>query len=188
MRLSLNKSLSWEIIDQQLWLCSFTVSSTQLEEEFSLSSHGPHAVVDRGTQQLCHNFNKGKPCTAVPCQYRHICNRENCLGQPPASSVQGQLVQKVDPHPGKATSLVDPNKEKLSTQSQQAAHNNHCDPDINNHLNFNPSSNSQVVTPINVDTVFPLFIYRDGVKAFLLHLRNLSRMKVTPQAKSKSLN
>ena len=32
------------------------------------------------------------------------------------------------------------------------------------------------------------FIYRDSVKAFLLHLRNLSWMKVTPQAKSKSLN
>ena len=73
------------------------------------------------------------------------------LTHTPASSVQGQLVPKVDPLPRKATSLVDPNKEKLSIQSQQAANNNHSDPDINNHLNFNPSSNSQVVTPINVD-------------------------------------
>ena len=75
------------------------------------------------------------------------------LAHTPASSVQGQLVLKVDPHPGKATSLVDPNKEKLSTQGRKAANNNHSDPvpDINNYLNLNPSSNSQVVTPVDVD-------------------------------------
>ena len=75
------------------------------------------------------------------------------LAHTPASSVQGQLVLKVDPHPGKATSLVDPNKDKLSTQGQKAANKNHSDPvpDINNYLNFNPSSNSQVVTPIDID-------------------------------------
>ena len=99
--------------------------------------------MNRWAQQLCHNFNKGKPCTAV--------TGKTVLAHTPASSVLSQLVPKVDPHPEKATSLVDPNKEKLSTQSQQTANNNHSDPvpDINNYLNFNPSSNSQVVTPID---------------------------------------
>ena len=32
MRLSLNKSPSWGIIDKQLWLCRFTVSSTKLQK------------------------------------------------------------------------------------------------------------------------------------------------------------
>ena len=83
IKMSLNKSLSWGVIDQQLWLCSFTVNNAQLQEEYSLFSNGPQAVVDRGAQQLCHNFNKGKPCSSAPCKYRHACNHNNCLGPHP---------------------------------------------------------------------------------------------------------
>ena len=101
MRLSLNKSLNWGIIDQQLWLCSFTVNSTQLQEEFSLFSHGPHAVVDRGAQQLCHNFNKGNPALLYHVDTDTSVTGKTVLVHTLASSVQGQLVPKVDPIPGK---------------------------------------------------------------------------------------
>ena len=109
--------------------------------------------MNRGAQQLCHNFNKGKPCSAVPYRYRHICNRENCLGPHPSFQCPRSAGPESRPHPRKATSLADPNKEKLSTQSKQAVNNNHSDPvsNINNYLAFNPSFNSKVVTPIDVD-------------------------------------
>ena len=79
--------------------------------------------------------------------------KKTVLARTQASGVQPHPVPKVDPHPqpGKAISLVDPAKEKLFTQSQQVENNNHCQPNINNHINFNTSSNSKVVTPINVD-------------------------------------
>ena len=41
------------------------------------------AVVDRGTQQLCHIFTKGMTCSSSPCKYKHNCYHNNCLGAHP---------------------------------------------------------------------------------------------------------
>ena len=72
------------------------------------------------------------------------------LAHTQASGVQAHRVPKVDSQPGVAINLVDPSREKLFTQSKQVENNNHCQSNINNHINLNPSSNSKVVTPINL--------------------------------------
>ena len=41
------------------------------------------AVVDRGAQQLCHIFTKGRPCRLTLCKYKHNCYHNNCLGAHP---------------------------------------------------------------------------------------------------------
>ena len=41
------------------------------------------AVVDRGDQQLCHIFTKGRTCSSTPCKYKHNYYHNNCLGAHP---------------------------------------------------------------------------------------------------------
>ena len=56
------------------------------------------AVVDRGAQQLCHIFTKGRPCSSTPCKYKHNCyHNNNCLGaHPEVTNAPDSPVQAVD--------------------------------------------------------------------------------------------
>ena len=68
---SLNKSLVWSNLDNQLWLTVFTVAPSVLRQEYPLFSKRPNSrasdgVASRGT---CNNFNS----TREPCPYKHVC-------------------------------------------------------------------------------------------------------------------
>ena len=48
------------------------------DSKSSGKAYSYQAVVDKGTQQLCHIFTKGRPC-----KYKHNCYHNNCLGTHP---------------------------------------------------------------------------------------------------------
>ena len=77
-----DKSLSWGLIDQQLWLRIFTVSPAQLDETYSLFNKGPSQFtgVEARRAGFCHNFNRGVECQNNPCRFRHTCNKTGCGG------------------------------------------------------------------------------------------------------------
>ena len=53
------------------------------DSKSSGKTYSYQAVVDRGAQQLCHIFTKGRPCSSTPCKYKHNCYHNNCLGAHP---------------------------------------------------------------------------------------------------------
>ena len=53
------------------------------DSKASGKTYSYQAVVDRGAQQLCHTLTKGKPCSSIPCKYKHNCYHNNCLGAHP---------------------------------------------------------------------------------------------------------
>ena len=81
---SVNKSLDWSLVDNQLWLTIFTVPPAVLNEEYPLFSHGPQRSVshkggdNRGT---CNPYNRYGTCSRDPCHFRHVCNK--CGGSHP---------------------------------------------------------------------------------------------------------
>ena len=84
-----NKSISWSIIDCQLWLKTFTVAPSLTKEDSVLFffQSGPSSVPStfRGKEyRTCHNFNKGWLCARTPCPYAHKCNKPGCEGSPRA--------------------------------------------------------------------------------------------------------
>ncbi|XP_078351960.1 uncharacterized protein LOC144636646 [Oculina patagonica] len=80
---SLDKSLVWSRINQQLWLMIFTVAPSVLREEYPLFSKGPHVSVSTGAapRGTCNNFNRTGSCLREPCAFRHVCNK--CGGPHP---------------------------------------------------------------------------------------------------------
>ena len=83
---ALQKSLSWAIIDSQLWLMIFTVTPSVLRENYPLFSNGPsNQGTSSGTATggTCHKFNKNRSCTNEHCRYQHVCNR--CGGPHPGT-------------------------------------------------------------------------------------------------------
>lgn len=80
---SLDKSLVWSRINQQLWLMIFTVAPSVLREEYPLFSKGPNVSVSAGAANrgTCINFNRTGSCFREPCAYRHVCNK--CGGPHP---------------------------------------------------------------------------------------------------------
>ena len=55
--MSVNPSLDWSAIDQQLWLMIFTISPDML------------------AQQYCNDLNRSGHCYGQACQYWHVCNK-----------------------------------------------------------------------------------------------------------------
>ena len=85
---ALNASLNWSQIDQQLWLCLFTIPPDILRREYPLFTNGPQqnttlsGAARRGN--TCHEYNKRGECKNTSCPYRHECNR--CSGTHPGFS------------------------------------------------------------------------------------------------------
>lgn len=81
---SINKSLVWSNLDNQLWLTIFTVAPSVLKEEYPLFSKGPNSTsagaANRGT---CNSFNFNGACSRNPCRFKHVCNK--CGGPHPGS-------------------------------------------------------------------------------------------------------
>ena len=77
------------------------------DSKSSGKTYSYQAVVDRGAQQLCHIFTKGRPYSSTPCKYKHNCYHNNCLGAHPGYQCPDSPVQAVD--------LVQ--KEKLTSQA-----------------------------------------------------------------------
>ena len=81
---SVNKSLDWSLVDNQLWLTIFTVSPAVLNEEYPLFSNGPqHSVSRKGgdNRGTCNPYNRYDTCSRDPCYFRHVCNK--CSGSHP---------------------------------------------------------------------------------------------------------
>ena len=80
---SLDKSLVWSRINQQLWLMIFTVAPSVLREEYPLFSKVPRVSVSAGAapRGTCINFNRTGSCLREPCAFRHVCNK--CGGSHP---------------------------------------------------------------------------------------------------------
>ena len=80
---ALNATLKWSEIDQQLWLCIFTVSPEILRREYPLFSNGPQPTTSSGAVRggICHEYNRKGECKYTQCSYRHVCNR--CSGSHP---------------------------------------------------------------------------------------------------------
>ena len=80
---ALNATLKWSEIDQQLWLCIFTVSPEMLRREYPLFSNGPQLTTSSGAVRggICHEYNRKGLCKYTQCSYRHVCNR--CSGSHP---------------------------------------------------------------------------------------------------------
>ena len=80
---TLNQSLTWSEIDQQLWLMIFTVHPANLKEEYPLFNNGPQQYATPGAEQggICRDFNRTGVCRRSQCKYRHVCNR--CYGEHP---------------------------------------------------------------------------------------------------------
>ena len=57
---ALNATLKWSEIDQQLWLCIFTVSPEILRREYPLFSNGPQPTTSSGAVRggICHEYNR----------------------------------------------------------------------------------------------------------------------------------
>ena len=80
---ALNAALKWSEIDQQLWLCIFTVSPEILRREYPLFSNGPRPTTSSGAVRggICHEYNRKDECKYTQCSCRHVCNR--CSGSHP---------------------------------------------------------------------------------------------------------
>lgn len=81
---SVNKSLDWSLVDNQLWLTIFTVSPAVLNEEYPLFSNGPqHSAYKKGgdNRGTCNPYNRYGTCSRDPCHFRHVCNK--CSGSHP---------------------------------------------------------------------------------------------------------
>jgi hypothetical protein len=67
------RTLSWaNNIDMQLWLCIFTASSAQLQEDYSLFSNRPSNKAGAARDGICHSYSRGRPCPLRPnCPYTH---------------------------------------------------------------------------------------------------------------------
>ena len=84
---AVNTSFNWSEIDQQLWLCIFTIPPEILRREYPLFSHGPQQYsTSSGAAKggTCHEFNKRGECRNTRCPYRHACNK--CSGTHPGFS------------------------------------------------------------------------------------------------------
>ena len=76
---SLNPSLNWSDIDQQLWLIIFTVSPDVLRRENPLFHHGPQkSGTSGGERGICIEYNRRGECSHPQCRYQHICSQ--CSG------------------------------------------------------------------------------------------------------------
>ena len=60
-------------------------------------TYSSQAVVDRGAQQLCHIFTKGRPCISTPCKYKHNCyHGTTALAHTQVNNAPDLPVQAVD--------------------------------------------------------------------------------------------
>ena len=68
---ALNASLNWSQIDQQLWLCLFTIPPDILRREYPLFTNGPQqnttlsGAARRGN--TCHEYSKRGKCKNTSC-------------------------------------------------------------------------------------------------------------------------
>ncbi|CAB3980493.1 gag [Paramuricea clavata] len=87
---ALNPSMTWSMIDQQLWLMIFTTSPDMLVQHYPIFSNRPQNRASSGGERggYCHDYNRWGYCTREPCRYRHVCNK--CS----------------NPHPGSKCSLL----------------------------------------------------------------------------------
>ncbi len=84
---AVNTSLNWSEIDQQLWLCIFTIPPEILRREYPLFPMGPSNIVPPPGPQKevpVTSSTKGVSCRNTRCPYRHACNK--CSGTHPGFS------------------------------------------------------------------------------------------------------
>lgn len=114
---SLDKSLVWSRINQQLWLMIFTVAPSVLREEYPLFSKGSHVSVSAGAapRGTCINFNRTGSCLREPCAFRHVCNK--CRG----SHLGGTVASPPTLHEADTTAKI-PNPVHLVNLSTKGKH------------------------------------------------------------------
>ena len=67
LKMSVNPTKSWEVIDQELWLL-YMVSPNTVPEIKHNSQVGLKSSINK-----CYNFNYKGTCDRTPCNYKHVC-------------------------------------------------------------------------------------------------------------------
>jgi hypothetical protein len=74
---AVNPSMTWSMIDQQLWLMIFTTSPDMPVQHYPIFPNGPQNRASSAGERggYCHNYNRWGYYTREPCRYRHVCNK-----------------------------------------------------------------------------------------------------------------